>query len=46
MKAALPGKISKDGPFAMMGVTNSTYLDLEVYLNQVMDVIAAIQEEG
>ena len=45
-KDGLPARISKDGAFSMMQLTNTSFLELEIYLNQLTDIITMVEEDG
>lgn len=41
--AELPSPLSVDGHFAMMGRADDTYLDLEVYVDQIRSLLALLE---
>lgn len=43
--AAVPPRIEKDGHFAVMGITGTTFFELEVYLNEITDLLANLESE-
>lgn len=45
LKGHLPPRITSNSPFSHMGVSDATYIDLKVYLNQLAELLALLEGE-
>ena len=45
LKEHLPPRITSNSPFSHMGVSDATYTDLKVYLNQLADLLDLLEAE-
>lgn len=45
LKDSLPASITSDGPFSHMGVSDVTYLDLEVFADQLIAMLDVMDVE-
>lgn len=44
LKPALPAPITSRGPFADMGASDATYLEVEIFAEQVLSLLALVRK--
>jgi len=45
LEGSLPSKIGSSTPFATLGASDASFVDLKVFLNQVVDLLDAVSDE-
>jgi hypothetical protein len=46
LRSALPARITAHGPFAHMGASDVSYLDLEVFVDQVLNLLELVHDRA